>query len=267
MKKEILADRVIVYKNAIPNNEEIIQFLKTTDHWQKWYDVGKQIGIAPNDSELYFDNFPTREEWDSKVSSWKNSHFFQKFPDALDQFKFFDLEEALYNVSADYLSIFPVDNMPNWHRGGVNFLRYDAKQDAEITSEAAGTVEYALPFHTDYHYQTADIPGPKVELTITMYFNDDYEGGDIEYRIYDKQYVHFRIQGTDMIEQSTGKIIPGFNYRPEAGDIIIFPSKLPYWHGVKKVTEGQKLFLRTFWTYLPEEPEVVPEELKNLPKH
>jgi hypothetical protein len=145
--------------------------------------------------------------------------------------------------------------MPNWYRGGVNILRYDAKDEGEVTTQAAGTVDYALPFHTDYHYQTAHLPGPKTEITVTMYFNDDYEGGDIEYRMFDKHYTHFRIQGINMIDSETNEVIPGFNYKPQAGDIIIFPSKLPFYHGVKKVTKGQKLFLRTFWTYVPETPD------------
>jgi hypothetical protein len=94
-----------------------------------------------------------------------------------------------------------------------------------------------------------------------MYLNDDYEGGDIEYRIIDKHYNHLRIEGETMIDTDTGEVVPGFNYKPRAGDIIIFPSKLPYYHGVKKVTKGQKLFLRTFWMYNPETPEPIVEEL------
>jgi predicted 2-oxoglutarate/Fe(II)-dependent dioxygenase YbiX len=90
------------------------------------------------------------------------------------------------------------------------------------------------------------LAGTKAEITVTMYLNDDYDGGDIEYRNYDKHFTHFRIEGDQMIEMETNKVIPGFNYKPQAGDIIIFPSKLPFYHGVKKVTKGQKLFLRTF---------------------
>jgi hypothetical protein len=97
-----------------------------------------------------------------------------------------------------------------------------------------------------------------------MYFNDDYEGGDIEYRLFDKHFTHFRIEGDTMICTDTNEIVPGFNYKPQAGDIIIFPSKLPYYHGVKKVTKGQKLFLRTFWSYKPMEPEKEVEELTEL---
>jgi hypothetical protein len=145
--------------------------------------------------------------------------------------------------------MFPIKNMPNWERGGTNFLRYDAKGEDEVTTEASGTISYALPFHTDFDYPTADKPGLKPAITVTMYLNDDYEGGDIEYRIFNKSHEKILIEGTTMIDKDTDEIVPGFNYQPQAGDIIIFPSSLPYYHGVKKVTKGQKLFIRTFWMY------------------
>jgi hypothetical protein len=169
-----------------------------------------------------------------------------KHPQALEEFKWNEIEEAFYKTTTDYLSVFPLNDMPNWFRGGANILRYDAKSGDEITTEAAGTLNYALPFHTDFDYPSQYEPGVKPAITVTMYLNDDYEGGDIEYRLFDQPYTEFRIEGDQMIERKTEKIVPGFNYKPRAGDIIIFPSKLPYYHGVKKVTQGQKLFLRTF---------------------
>jgi hypothetical protein len=264
MNREILADRIVVYRNAIPYKEELINKLKVSPYWEKWYDVGKQIPIPSNENDFNFKTPPSKEEWDQGVLSWKESHFFQRYPDALEEFKWFDLEEAFYQTTQDYLSLFPVDDADNWYRGGVNLLRYDAKTEEEITKEAAGTENYALPFHTDYHYQTAHLSGTKPMLTVTMYFNDDYEGGDIEYRMFDKHFNHFRIEGEKMIRMDNNEVIPGFNYKPQAGDIIIFPSKLPYYHGVKKVTKGQKLFLRTFWMYNPEQPEPEVEELTQL---
>lgn len=261
MKKEILADRVIVYRNAISCKNELVDALKNSKYWEKWYDVGKQIPIGAQDHEFNFKDFPSENEWKSKISSWKDSHFFRRYPNAIKEFKWSDIEEAFYQTTADYVSLFPVNDVPNWYRGGVNFLRYDAKKEDEVTIEASGTANYALPFHTDYHYPTANEPGVKASLTVTMYLNDDYEGGDIEYRIIDKHYNHLRIEGETMIDTDTGEVVPGFNYKPRAGDIIIFPSKLPYYHGVKKVTKGQKLFLRTFWMYNPETPEPIVEEL------
>jgi hypothetical protein len=264
MQKDILADRIVVYRNAIPHKAELIKVLKESTYWEKWYDVGKQIPIPSDEYNFNFQAFPTKSEWDQKVGSWAQSSFFQRYPEALDTFKWMDLENAFYETTADYLKMFPIEDMQNWYRGGTNVLRYDAKKEDEVTTEASGTLNYALPFHTDYHYPTAHLKGTKPALTVTMYLNDDYEGGDIEYRIFDKQYTHFRIEGTNMINLDTNETVPGFNYKPQSGDIIIFPSKLPFYHGVKKVTYGQKLFFRTFWMYSPITPDPECVELTAL---
>ena len=255
MKREILANGIVVYRNAIPHLQELIKELQNSQYWEKWYDVGKQIPIPSDEQNFNFKNAPTKEEWDSKVKSWENSNFFRKNTKAIEELKWFDLEEAFYKTTTDYLSLFPLKDVPNWFRGGTNFLKYDAKKEEEVTTEASGTLNYSLPFHTDYHYPTGHKPGTKPSITVTMYFNDDYEGGDIEFRIFDKHYTNFRIEGNTMIEMDTNKVVEGFNYKPQAGDIIIFPSRLPYYHGVKKVTKGQKLLARTFWMFNPEKPE------------
>ena len=53
---------------------------------------------------------------------------------------------------------------------------------------------------------------------------DDYDGGDI----------CFYING-DFV-----------NYKPKAGDILVFPSGMPYYHGVKTIRNGNKFFIRNF---------------------
>ena len=253
MKKDILANKIVVYRNAIPHLEELIEILKKSEYWIKWYDVGEQIPIDADEINFNFKNFPNQEEWNSKLFFWKNSHFFRKNPEALEKLFWGEIEKAFYETSKDYFSIFPVQDMPNWVRGGLNFLKYNAKNENEVTTEAAGTLNYSLPFHTDYHYATAHKSGTKPEITVTMYFNDNYDGGDIEFRVFEKQYTHMRIEGNTMIDMDTNQVVKGFNYKPQAGDIIIFPSKLPFYHGVKKVTKGQKLLARTFWMYNSEQ--------------
>jgi antitoxin component YwqK of YwqJK toxin-antitoxin module len=58
--KEVLADRIVVYRNAIPNREEIIKNIKKDQYWEKWYDVGKQI-IVTNSNEFAFNDFPDKK--------------------------------------------------------------------------------------------------------------------------------------------------------------------------------------------------------------
>ena len=60
-------------------------------------------------------------------------------------------------------------------------------------------------------------------LSCTVYLNDDYEGGDIEF--------------------TSGK-----SYAPSVGDVIMFPSNWMFYHKVNQVTKGIK-YSGTFWFY------------------
>lgn len=84
-----------------------------------------------------------------------------------------------------------------------------------------------MPYHTDYVISERAMPGNKFFLTCTAYINDDYDGGDI----------CFYINGTFI------------DHKPKAGDILIFPSALPYYHGVKTIKNGNKFFVRNFISY------------------
>ena len=86
----------------------------------------------------------------------------------------------------------------------------------------------AMQYHTDYIIGERDMPGRKFLLTCTTYINDDYDGGDIEFFVDGKTY----------------------NHKPKAGDILVFPSQEPYYHGVKTIKNGYKYFIRNFITYI-----------------
>lgn len=250
MKREILTDNIVVYRNAIPDKEQWLEDLKNSKYWQKWYDVGQQIQLSPKTMSMFTD-FPSEDQWADAINGWKDMMFFDnESPERIfENLRLKQIEDIFYKTTKDYISMFPLQDMPNWHRGGSTILRYDAKKEGEITTEASGTISYALPFHTDFDQNSRDEKGLKPKITVTMYLNDNYEGGDIEYRVFDKTYSKMSINGDTMIDLETGKIVEGFNYKPQAGDVIIFPSDIPYYHGVKRVTKGQKIFIRTFWMY------------------
>ena len=56
-------------------------------------------------------------------------------------------------------------------------------------------------------------------FTLLIYLNDDYEGGEIEFP---KQNIKFK---------------------PEAGSVLIFPTKEPYYHQSHTVKSGFKYFV------------------------
>ena len=81
-----------------------------------------------------------------------------------------------------------------------------------------------MQYHTDYIISEREMPGPKFHTTCTFYINDNYDGGDVEFYI-------------------NGDII---NYKPKAGDLMVFPSGEPFFHGVKIIPTGNKFFVRNF---------------------
>lgn len=90
--------------------------------------------------------------------------------------------------------------------------------------------KYNIGVHTDWHNQREEEPGPKQILTFTIYLNDDYEGGEI-----------------DFVDERNKHLIV---YKPKRGDVTVFPSGRPYWHGARSVvSESSKYFIRTFLSY------------------
>ena len=81
-----------------------------------------------------------------------------------------------------------------------------------------------MQYHTDFIISQKDMPGEKFHTTCTFYINDNYNGGDIEFYV-------------------DGKFV---NHKPSAGDLLVFPSGEPFYHGVKTIPDGNKFFIRNF---------------------
>lgn len=62
-------------------------------------------------------------------------------------------------------------------------------------------------------------------VSVIVYFNDGYDGGEIEF--------------------------PGFDvsYKPQSGDILIFPSSFIYNHSVKEITSGVRYAAVNWFSY------------------
>ena len=101
--------------------------------------------------------------------------------------------------------------------------------------------ELAMNYHTDFIKSEKDMPGRKFLITCTTYINDDYDGGSVEFFITDN-----------------GDTI---SYKPKAGEILVFPSGEPYYHGVTNIHNGEKFFIRNFVMSPPLEGNI--EWLKN----
>jgi hypothetical protein len=128
-----------------------------------------------------------------------------------------EVEEAYNKVILDYVERHGIELPDGWHFSGCSYSKYHANID---TLNNSMTMQY----HTDHITSQKDMPGDKFSITCTMYINDDYEGGDIEFYV-------------------DGNLI---NHKPQAGDILVFPSTEPYFHGVKTINTNEKFFVRNF---------------------
>jgi len=92
-----------------------------------------------------------------------------------------------------------------------------------VTGSGWIVLKYGYMDKFDWHTDTG-MRYPRA-VSITVYFNDDYEGGEIEYK-------HF-----------------GISYKPKAGDVIVFCSDFPYLHRVVPVTKGTRYAAVNWFRY------------------
>lgn len=101
-----------------------------------------------------------------------------------------------------------------------------------------------MNYHTDFVQTEKDMPGSKFGITTTFYLNDNYLNGEICFKINDS-YI---------------------SYKPTKGDVIVFPSSLPYHHAVRKSTGADRYMIRSFWEFNYEGSEKWIENEKNMVK-
>jgi hypothetical protein len=111
-----------------------------------------------------------------------------------------------------------------WRMTGPSIARYRTDIEDPI----------AMTYHSDYIREPIISPGYKFAITALAYFNDEYEGGEID----------FIVDGVACM------------YKPEAGDFLVFPSGHPdiltkngsvYIHGVMPAKKTSKYLSRMYW--------------------
>jgi hypothetical protein len=216
MNKLEIYPRVIVYKGMLPKWKEYTELLKKSENsepkylFNEWQDW-YGFGTMMN---LPMNNPETPYAIDSEDGY------------ALLQKDFLEtITNAYYACTSDYIKSNNI-KLPNWVNNGISICKY-------WVSPPSNTM--AMHYHTDYRGFDWQSPGKKYAITCTIYINDDYDGG-----------------GLSFLKEDTGEVI---DYKPEAGDIVVFPSGDPitggshYFHGVDRVDNGEKYFIRCFWSY------------------
>lgn len=205
-----ISEGIILYKNVFKDSGDILSFFKKAETYDenvyimKKFDTWGHHGIwteIDSDSFHIFRNANTEEEIEQKFILEK-------------------IYEGYKLVNKDFMSKYGDKDIWPRHYSKINlfnegsnakiaFLKYDANDGQRPTINVNA-------FHSDVFQQDMDTPGYKLIFTSMIYLNDDYGGGEICF--WDGQ-----------------KIV---GYKPEAGDIVVFPSCEPFYHGVLN-TYGQ----------------------------
>lgn len=202
---------VWIFNNAIENPQAIIDYYKENKEWRDWYTFGKMTSINLNNT--YFKNFPKEKEWKSKTYQpelYTSEEFFH-VKNILDTFY---KTTKLYFKENNFL-----DQELSFHK--FNIAKYDAG------------IEARMNYHTDYQQERYKIPGDKMHTTTLFYLNDDYKGGEIKFIELDENQ----------------EIIWDYTYKPKAGDVLVFSSMPPLYHGVNVIQTNEKYFIRTYWRF------------------
>lgn len=212
---EKINDTVWVFKKAIKNPQEYVEYFEKSVEWTDWYTFGKH-GRGHNFGSSKFENFPTLEEWEAQREIAVQNESDKTFEKSID--------DLFYHSTKLYVeeNKFSFDN---WVYESWNIAKYEPNQENE----------YVMMHHTDYQREYTHNPGSKFAITAVFYLNDNYNGGEVAFRFLDDSDVSI--------------IKEDYEYKPSAGDIVVFMSGHPHYHGVKAVTEGDKYIIRTYWRY------------------
>lgn len=212
----ILDPKIFVFHNAIKNPDALIDFYEEYGDWRGWYGFGRQIDARGARFQNH-PNFPTWEDWEEIL---------QKYEDASGPDQYRDEIARSFYLATKFYKEQTNTNLPNWSSMAWGLARYVPDEDL-IDNE-----ELTMNYHTDYRPEEAESPGDKFAITAVVYPNDDYDGGEIAFKILKEDGNKVEIQ-----------------YKPKAGDMVVFPSNHPYYHGVKRVYGSPKYIIRLYWLY------------------
>lgn len=212
---EKLHENVWLFKNSLSNHQAILEDFKNNATWSRWNFGTHAMYDTPWGS---YDTFPEKEVFFKDVLDPKKEEGYKTYESLKE------IVDNFYDVTKYYVDVTGYE-IPNWC-----FLSNDlAKYEPKFTPD-----EYIQRYHIDYQIERKDQPRHNFGLTTVTYLNDDYEGGEIVFKIF---------------HDETEETFDLITYKPTAGDTLVFSSKWPNFHAVKQVTKGEKYFTQIVWRF------------------
>lgn len=228
--------KILVYKNLFKDIAKSYEVLKqslseTEDRlfspWTQWSIFGEYLNPIVPDFSMS-DKYGNLKNIEAKTDIQQDQKDF-----GIEMMENFHIvtEDYIkrYNIDVDLDSISIDDNnfpLKTWRWTGGTIGKYNISPKGSTTG--------GMLYHSDYMREQGDAPGYKFIITCTIYFNDDYEGGEVDFAM-----------GNKLVK-----------YKPEAGDLLVFPSGhpdylteegIPYLHGVMPSHNNHKFLARMYW--------------------
>lgn len=203
---------VNVYRNVFKDLDSFLEKANKCNGWEQWYTFGSMLSLQ--EMQIVFNSFPSKEEYLAS-RKWDIGTENLKIRGELAE----EVAEIFYDVTNHYINMNPEYSLPNWIKGPASVNRYN---DGSGVSD-----NYSMNYHTDYNQESQNSKGIKFGITTTFYLNDDYQDGEICFKINE----HF------------------ISHKPQRGDVIVFPSKPPYYHAVRKSSGTDRYMIRSFWQF------------------
>jgi hypothetical protein len=244
--------KIFVYKNLFKDINKTYNLLKESEGeedglfspWSQWSRFGEYINPI---FRTYNDNLKIEHVKNVKTSTEKQEEHKKILLEILNNFltatkDYIEKNNVEFNENKIIPDIKDQNGNPikEWEYTGPSIARYRTDFEDPL----------AMTYHTDYIREPIVTPGHKFAITALTYFNDDYEGGEIDFIANGEAYM----------------------YKPEAGDVLVFPSGHPellmsensiYLHGVMPAINNSKYLSRMYWTkYSPGDPEWFKNEEK-----
>lgn len=234
---------IVVYKNLYKDIKNTFKVLEESaennedrllSKWSKWSIFGEYIDPLGT----FFDGGDRYRGINSVIPKTENETSQKELV--------VELMDSFYAASKDYCKKYNIDldedsmstyidgnKTKTWMVSGPSIARYSKNyiQKEHEDDENAKAMRY----HSDFIIEPLYSPGYKFAITVLTYFNDDYEGGEIEFAV-----------GKKLIR-----------YKPQAGDVLVFPSGNPtlltedgqvYIHAVLPLGNGNNKYLaRMYW--------------------
>jgi hypothetical protein len=224
-KKITVIPQITIYQNILKDCDQIVNFLKKDyddksvfSKWENWYNQGtvKKSQFNKNHMILNEEDSDLIKEEKNILNKIKEVYDFVK-KDYLDEY------ENKKGIWPSYINEWEsVKQEPSYI--DLNVYKYAIENDKKRKFN-----DLAMEYHYDEMPTEEFANKEHCLITITFYINDEYNGGEICF-----------------YDESSNK---AYKYKPKAGDVTIFPSGKPFYHGVSEYSKSDRYFMRTFILY------------------